>query len=57
MLALVTLLLLPLGVIGIQLALDLDRAWGVAGYSLQGERLVLVAEDAEKAQGIPRESA
>ena len=32
--ALITLILLPLGVIGIQLALDLDRVLGVVGYSL-----------------------
>lgn len=34
MLALITLIFLPLAVIGIQIALDLDRILGVVGYSL-----------------------
>ena len=34
MAALITLILLPLAVIGVQLALDLDSLWGVFGYSL-----------------------
>ena len=34
MVTLITLILLPLAVIGIQLALDLDSLWGVFGYSL-----------------------
>ena len=34
MLALIALILLPLAVIGVQLALDLDRVLGVFGYSL-----------------------
>jgi len=34
MVALIALMLLPLAVIGIQLALDLDRVLGVVGYSL-----------------------
>lgn len=32
--ALITLILLPLAVIGVQIALDLDSLWGVFGYSL-----------------------
>ena len=34
MLGLIALILIPLAVIGLQLALDLDRVLGVVGYSL-----------------------
>lgn len=34
MIALISLVLLPVGVIGVQLLLDLDRHWGIVGYSL-----------------------